>query len=258
MIDNSMISVKTPQEIKLMKESGRIAAEILGTVSKKATPGVTTKELDKLAEELIAKYKAKPAFYGQPSGKNGEPFPAVLCTSLNSVVVHGVPSDYTLRDGDILGLDFGVVYKGFYSDLAVTVPIGDVSEEARRLIWVTKKALKRGIKKVRAGNTVGDIGNTIQRYVESQGYKIVRDLVGHGIGEELHEEPQVPNFGKRRDGPRLKEGMVIAIEPMVVTGAYAVTNSSDNQGYETKDKSLSAHFEHTVAVTEDGREILTE
>lgn len=252
-----MISIKTKEEIQLMRESGRIAAEILKKVQDAVAPGVRTQELDKLADELIIKYGVGSAFKGQPSGKNGEPYPAVICTSVNDVIVHGLPSDYKLQDGDILGLDFGVVYKGYYSDLAVTLAVGYVSDDVRRLIWVAKKALKRGIKKVRPGNTIGDIGNTIQRYVESQGYNVVRDLVGHGVGRELHEEPQIPNYGKRRSGPELVAGMVLAIEPMVVLGSYEVVNSSDNHGFETKDKSPSAHFEHTVAVTARGHEILT-
>jgi len=250
-------TIKTKEEIELMRESGRIAAEILGKVQEAVKPGVTTKELDKLTEKLIFGYGVKSAFKGQPSGKNGEFYPAVLCASVNSVVVHGLPSGYKLQNGDILGLDFGVVYKGWYSDLALTVPVGEASDEARRLIDVTKRALRQGIKKVRPGNTIGDIGNTIQRWVESRGFEVVRDLCGHGVGRELHEEPQVSNFGKRHKGEVLKEGMVIAIEPMVTAGSWELVHSPDNQGFETKDKSLSAHFEHTVAVTRDGCEVLT-
>jgi methionyl aminopeptidase len=219
---------------------------------------VTTKDLNKLAEKLIFSYGVESSFKGQPSGKNAEPFPCVLCASVNEIVVHGVPGEYALKDGDILGLDFGVVYQGYHSDLAITVPVGNVSDEARRLIRVTKKALKRGIKKIRAGNTVGDIGNTIQRYVESQGYQVVRDLCGHGIGKELHEQPEVPNYGKRRAGPELAEGMVLAIEPMVTLGSWEVARSPDSHGFRTKDRSLSAHFEHTVVVTKEGYEVLTE
>jgi len=252
-----MIPIKTKEEIELMRESGRIAAGILKKVQEAVRPGVTTKELDKLAEELVFEYGVQAAFRGQPSGKNGESYPAVLCTSVNSVVVHGLPSDYKLKEGDILGLDFGVVYKGWYSDLAVTLPVGEVSDAARRLIDVTKRALRQGLKKIHPGNTTGDVGNTIQRWAESHGYQVVRDLCGHGIGRELHEEPQVPNFGKRHKGEVLKEGMVIAVEPMVVTGSWELAYSLDDQGFETKDKSLSAHFEHTVAVTADGYEVLT-
>jgi methionyl aminopeptidase len=253
-----MIGIKTQEEIALMRESGRIAAEILKKVEERVAPGVTTMDLDKLAEELIVSHGVKSAFYNQPSGKNGELYPSVLCTSLNNVVVHGLPTEYALKEGDILGLDFGVVYKGYYSDLAVSLPVGEISGEARRLIDVTKRALRQGLKKVHPGSTTGDIGNTIQRWVESHGYQVVRDLCGHGIGKELHEEPQVPNYGKRHKGEVLREGMVLAIEPMVVAGSAEVLVLSDNQGWATKDKSLSAHFEHTVAVTKDGYEILTD
>lgn len=249
--------IKTPNEIFLMRESGRIAAEILKAVCKKANIGMSTKELNILAEELILKYKVKSAFLGEPSGKNGETYPFVLCASLNEAVVHGVPSGYILKDGDVLSLDFGVIYKGYYSDVAVTLPIGNVSDEARRLIRVAKKALNRGIKKVRPGNTIGDIGNTIQRYVESQGFEVVRDLVGHGIGKALHEEPQVPNYGKRHKGEKLEEGMVLAIEPMITAGLPDVEISSDGFSFVTKDKSLSAHFEHTVLIRSADSEILT-
>lgn len=250
--------VKTAEEIVMMRESGRIAAEILWQVEMAVRPGISTKELDRLASELIISHGVESAFRGQKSGRKGEPYPDVLCTSVNEVVVHGVPSVYVLKEGDILGLDFGVVYRGWYSDLAVTVPVGEISPEARRLIDVTKRALRQGLKKVRPNNTVGDIGNTIQRWVESHGFQVVRDLCGHGIGRELHEQPQIPNYGKRRKGEALKEGMVIAIEPMVTAGSWEVAVSSDNQGWVTKDRSLSAHFEHTVAVTKDGYEILTE
>lgn len=252
-----MISIRTREEIELMRKSGRIAAEILKKVQSAAWPGITTKALDRLAEELIVLHGVESAFRGQKSGKNGEPYPAVICTSVNDVVVHGMPSDYVLKSGDILGLDFGVVYKGWYSDLAISVPIGEVSFQARRLIDITKRALRQGLKKVHQGNTTGDIGNTIQRWVEAHGFKVVRDLCGHGIGRELHEDPQVPNFGKRHKGEVLKEGMVIAIEPMVTAGSWEVVFSSDNQGWVTKDHSLSAHFEHTVAVKKDGCEVLT-
>ncbi len=240
-----------------MRESGRIAAAILLQVQGDAKPGVTTKALNEFAVKLIAEYGVESAFYNQPSGKNRELYPAVICTSVNSQVVHGIPSSDVLKDGDILSLDFGVVYKGWYSDVAITMPIGKVAYEARRLIDVAKRALRQGLKKVRPGNTTGDIGNAIQRWVEGHGYQVVRDLCGHGIGKALHEPPEVPNFGKRHTGEVLQEGMVIAIEPMVTSGSWEVVNSKDNQGWETKDGSLSAHFEHTVAVTEEGCEVLT-
>lgn len=249
--------IKTKEEIALMRESGRIAAAILEQVQKGARPGITTKALDQLAARLIAQYGVESAFKNQPSGKNRELYPAVICTSVNSVIVHGVPSDYTLKSGDILSLDFGVVYKGYYSDIALSMPIGEVSSEARRLIDVAKRALRQGLKKVRPGNTIGDIGNTIQRWVEGRGHQVVRDLCGHGIGKALHEPPEILNFGKRHTGEVLKERMVIAIEPMVTAGSWEVAIGPDNQSWQTKDGSLSAHFEHTVAVTKEGCKVLT-
>jgi methionyl aminopeptidase len=266
-----MITIKTQEEIALMRISGKIAAEILQKTAAQVKPGMTTREIDELAEELIFAYAKElaekesglpqeilsAAFRGQPSGRNGELYPAVLCASVNSTVVHGLPSDYVLKSGDILSLDFGVKYRGYYSDTAITVAIGEIDHEDRRLIHVTKKALRLGLKKVRAGNTTGDIGNTIQRFVEGEGFSVVRDLVGHGIGTQLHEEPHVPNYGKRRSGVKLEKGMVIAIEPMVTRGDHHVAIQPDGQGYQTKDKSQAAHFEHTVVVTENGHEVLT-
>ncbi|MCD6270429.1 type I methionyl aminopeptidase [bacterium] len=246
-----MITVKTEKEIEIMREGGQLLADILEEVSKKVAPGVTTKELDALAENLILRNKAKPAFKGYGG------FPATLCTSVNNVVVHGVPSDRRLEEGDIISLDIGLVYKGFFADMAKTVAVGSVNPEAMRLIRVTKKALKLAIKKSKPGNTFGDIGNTIQRYVEYQGFGVVRDLCGHGIGTELHEEPEILNYGKRHSGPKIKEGMVFCIEPMVAMGDWHIKKSADKFGYETKDGSLSAHFEHMVAVKKDGPHILS-
>jgi len=214
-------------------------------------PGITTKELDRVAETLIFKFK------GEPSFKGYEGFPATLCTSINEEVVHIIPSNRVLKEGDIISLDIGMKYLGYHTDLAITVPIGTVSGETQRLIRVTKKALKRGIKKVRPGNTFGDIGNTIERYVESQNYKVIRELCGHGIGKEVHEEPQVLNFGKRHTGEEITEGMVFCIEPMVSIGDWRVKKSSTGYGYETKDGSLSCHFEQTIAVDKNGAKILT-
>ncbi len=221
-------------------------------LEKKVRPGITTKELDKLAEELVLKFGGKCSFKGY------EGFPACLCTSINEEIVHVAPSDRVLKEGDIISLDLGIQWKGFHTDLAVTLPIGKVDPEVQRLIRITKKALKRGIKKVRPGNTIGDIGNTIQRYVESQGFNVVRDLCGHGIGKELHEEPKILNYGKRRTGPEIKEGIVFCLEPMVTVGDWKIKKSKDGFGYETSDGSLSCHFEHTIAVTKDGCQILTE
>ncbi len=247
-----MITIKSPEEIKIMAEAGKILAGVLKEIEKMAKPGVTTLDLDRAAEELILKQGAKPAF------KNYASFPFSLCASVNEIIVHGYPSDYVLKDGDVVGLDLGVLYKGYYSDMAITVSCGKVSYESKRLINVAKKALKRGIKKVRPGNKIGDISNTIQRYVESQGFSAVRDLCGHGIGKELHEEPKIPNYGQRHKGEELKEGMVICIEPMIIAGDWHLKKSADGYGYATKDGSLSAHFEHTILVTKFGSKILTE
>ncbi|PIR72257.1 MAG: type I methionyl aminopeptidase [Candidatus Nealsonbacteria bacterium CG10_big_fil_rev_8_21_14_0_10_36_24] len=246
-----MISIKTEKEIEIMKEGGRILAEIMKEVAEKVEPGITTKYLDKVAEDLVFKFGAKPSFKGYQG------FPAVLCVSINEELVHCLPSGRKLKKGDIVSLDLGILYKGFHTDMAVTVPVGEVSPEAQRLIRVTKKALKRGIKKVSPGNTFGDIGNTIQKYVESQGYNVVRELCGHGIGREIHEDPQILNYGKRRTGPEIKEGMVFCLEPMVAIGDWQIKKAKDGYGLQTRDGSLCAHFEHTIAITKNGHEVLT-
>jgi len=247
-----MVTIKTEKEVQIIREGGKILASVLKKVGEMAKPGITTLELDRAAEALILSYGAKPAF------KNYAGFPYSLCTSVNEAIVHGFPSDYVLKDGDIIGLDLGVLYKGFNTDMATTIPIGEVSFEAKRLINVTKKALRLGIKKAKIGNTVGDIGNTVQRFVEDQGFGVVRDLCGHGIGKEVHEDPKIPNFGRRGGGEKLVEGMVICIEPMVTAGDYHLKKAKDGYGFATKDDSLSAHFEHTIAITKKGPKILTE
>lgn len=257
-----MITIKTPEEIKIIAEGGKILAEIMKKLEKRILPGVTTKELDRLAEGLILDSKTKPSFKGYQN------FPAVLCTSINEEIVHAVPSVRSLKEGDIISLDLGLIYKGFHTDMAVTLPVGKVDSESQRLIRITKKALKRGIKKIRPGNTVGDIGNTIQRFVESRGFNVVRELCGHGIGRELHEDPQILNYGKRHKGEKLKEGMVICLEPMVTAGDWKLkktipkqnkfaTGQEDGFVYKTADGSLSAHFEQTIVVTKDGCRVLT-
>jgi methionyl aminopeptidase len=245
------IKIKTEEEIGIMAESGRILAGIMQELEKRVEPGISTRELDRVAETLILKSGGRPSFKGY------QDFPSTLCVSINEEIVHGLPSKRQLQEGDIVSLDLGIKYKGFHADMAVTLPVGIISPEAKRLIWVTKKALKRGIKKVRPGNTFGDIGNTIQRYVESQGLNIVRDLCGHGIGKEIHEEPQIFNYGKRRTGEEIKEGMVFCLEPMVTAGSWKVKLADDGFSFKTTDDSLSAHFEHTIAVTKDGVKILT-
>jgi len=246
-----MISIKSAEEIKKISEGGKILAGIMRELERRAKPGIATKELNRVAETLILNSGGKPSF----KGYNG--FPAALCTSINEEIVHAVPSGRVIKEGDILSLDIGMFYKGFHSDMATTLPIGKVSPQVQRLIKITKKALKRAIKKARPGNTFGDIGNTIQRYVENQGFNVVRELCGHGIGKELHEEPQILNYGKRHTGPEIETGMVFCIEPMVTTGDWRLKKTEDGSGYKTFDGSLSAHFEHTLAVVKNGCRILT-
>ncbi len=246
------IVLKSPQEIEKMRRSNRIVAEILREIREAARPGVRTRELDGLAEALLQKRGARSAF----KGYNG--YPAVLCTSVNEEVVHGIPSDRALKEGDILSLDFGAVYEDFYGDSAITVPIGGIPPEAERLLRVTEEALYLAIAEVRAGNRISDLSAAIQRHVESNGFSVVRDFVGHGIGRFMHEKPQIPNFGGPGRGVRLKPGMTLAIEPMVNAGGYEVAVLEDGWTAVTRDRSLSAHFEHSVAVTEDGPVILSQ
>ena len=246
-----MISIKTPEEIKIMAEGGKILAGIMKELEKKVKPGITTEDLNRLAENLILKSGGKCSFKGY------EDYPACLCTSINEEIVHSVPSARQLKDGDIISLDLGIFYQGFHTDMAITVPVGKISPETQRLIRATKKALKRGIKKTRPGNTIGDIGNTIQRYVEGQGFNVVRELCGHGIGKEIHEDPKILDYGKRHSGLEIKEGMVLCLEPMVTVGDWKLKKSADGFGYQTQDGSLSCHFEHTMVVTKNGAKILT-
>ena len=247
-----MVFIKTPEEIKIMAEAGKILAKIMKELEKKVKPGIKTQELNRLSESLIFKYGGKCSFKGYDG------FPACLCASINEEIVHAVPSEKILKEGDIVSLDLGIFYKGFHVDMAITLPVGKISPEAQRLIRITKKALKRGIKKVRPGNTFGDIGNTIQRYVEGQGFNVVRELCGHGIGREVHEDPKILNYGKRHTGIEIKEGMVFCLEPMVTTGDWKLRKSADGFGFETQDSSLSCHFEHTIAVTKTGCQVLTQ
>ncbi len=236
-----------------MKESGRIVARTLRLVSETIKPGSTTpRELNELADRLIREEGGVPSFL------NYRGFPAATCISVNSVVVHGIPTAIPLEEGDIVSLDFGVVKDGWHADGAWTYPVGKIGHEAERLLKITREALNQGIAKARAGNRIGDISNTIQRYCESNGYGVVRDLVGHGIGQSVHEAPHaIPNFGKPGKGDALREGMTICIEPMINQGTYKVIQWPDKWTVETADHKLSAHFEHTVAVGRDGAEILT-
>ncbi|MGB9698276.1 MAG: type I methionyl aminopeptidase [Thermodesulfobacteriota bacterium] len=249
--EEERIILKSPQEIEKMRRSNQIVAEILAEIKEAVRPGITTRDLEELAEELLAKKKAKPAF----KGYNG--FPASLCTSVNEEIVHGIPSERVLKEGDILSLDFGVIYDDFYGDAAITLPVGQVSPEAARLMRVAEEALYLAIEQARPENRLQDISAAIQRYVESQGFSVVRDFVGHGIGKHLHEKPQVPNFGLPGRGIRLRPGMTLAIEPMINAGGHEVEILEDGWTAVTKDRSLSAHFEHSVAITENGPDILS-
>ena len=246
-----MVVLKLPEEISRLRTSNRIVAEILAELKERTKPGVTTRELNRLAEELSRKSRVTPAF----KGYRGYPF--ALCTSVNGEVVHGMPSDRPLSAGNILSLDFGVIYKGYYGDAAITVPIGNVSEVAMRLMRVTEQSLYEGIEKALAGNRLGDISAAVQGCVEKAGFSVVRDFVGHGIGKSMHEDPQIPNYGAAGRGIELRPGMVLAIEPMVNEGGYRVKVLSDGWTVVTEDGSLSAHFEHSVAITDNGPEILS-
>jgi methionyl aminopeptidase len=250
-----VISLKSPREIDIMRRANMIVAEILQELKQRVAPGVTTLELDALAEDLTLRKKAVPAFKGYSVA--GRIFPRCLCASVNEEIVHGIPSHRALRDGDIVGLDYGVIYDGFYGDAALTVGVGKVSEEAKRLMDVTERALYRGIDQLYAGKRLGDLGFAVQQTAEGAGYSVVRAFVGHGIGKKLHEEPPVPNYGEPDRGLRLKEGMVLAIEPMFNAGGSDVEIKEDGWTAVTKDGSLAAHFEHSVAVTKDGPFILS-
>jgi methionyl aminopeptidase len=246
-----VVILKSSWEIDLIRKSGRIVAEALARLTKLVEPGITTLDLDRLAEEYILKRGAKPAFKGYRG------YPSSLCASVNEQVVHALPSERTLKEGDIVSLDLGSIVDGYYGDAAVTVPVGQVSDEAKRLIDVTQESLRRAIDAVHPGGRLSDISHAVQAAVEAEGFSVVRLFVGHGIGRSLHEEPQIPNFGPPGHGPVLKTGMVLAIEPMVNAGSPDVMILEDRWTAVTCDRSLSAHFEHTVALTENGTEVLT-
>ena len=247
-----MIILKNAEDLKLMRKANLVVAETLQELKKHITPGVTTETLDKIAEDFIRSKNAVPAFKGYRG------YPASLCISINEEVVHGIPSKRELKQGDIVSLDIGVLLEGFYGDAAMTVGVGKISTEAQNLIKVTEEALCRGIEKVRIGNRLLDISAAIQKHVEAHGFSVVRDFVGHGIGRNLHEDPQIPNFcAPSSYNPRLKEGMVLALEPMVNQGTYRVKVLEDGWTAVTRDGKLSAHFEHTVAVTKNGPWILS-
>jgi len=249
--------VKTAEEIKFIRIAGKILANVAKQIKAVVREGMSLKELDLLAQKLIQEAGAEPAFLGyQPYGAD-KPFPASICASLNDVVVHGVPTNYKLKSGDLLKLDFGVAYQGYIADAAFSIGIGKISKEAKELIETTKNALAVGIKECRAGNTLGDVGWAINNYVTKRGFKVVKGLTGHGVGKELHEDPPVFNEGQKNTGVRLKSGMVLALEPMVSAGDQYIHQLPDDS-YATRDGSLTAHFEHTIVVTDKGAEILTQ
>jgi methionyl aminopeptidase len=251
-----MITRKSWPEIELLAQGGAMLAQVLKQLESETKAGVTGKQLDARARELLKELKVEPSFLGYAS-KGHPPFPAALCVSVNEDVVHGLPNDKPFKDGDVVKLDLGLIYKGMYLDSAHTVIIGKGSVEARRLLAVTKEAIKIGIEAAQVGNTTGHIGEAVQTYVEEQGFGVVRQLVGHGVGYAVHEEPAVPNFGVAGKGAKLEDGMVIAIEPMVTVGDYNVTTAADGWTVKTVDDSLSAHEEHTVAITGQGPKVLT-
>lgn len=244
------IPIKTPEEIEIMDEANRIIIKILNELKSIIKPGVTTMELDKYVESRIREMGAEPAFKGYRG------YPYTICASVNEAIVHGLPNNKPLKKGDIVSIDVGAKYKGYYSDAAYTYPVGKVSKRARRLMRVTFEALFKGISKARPGNRLSDISHAIQRHVEKNGYSVVRYFVGHGIGKELHEDPQIPNYGPPGRGPILEPGMVFAIEPMVNEGTHEVEILEDGWTAVTKDRKLSAHYEYSVAITEKGPRIL--
>ena len=247
-----MIELKSPTQIGHMREAGRILADAFRVCRDLVKPGVSTLEIDREVEALIRERKAQPAFKGYRG------FPATICASINEEVVHGIPAARRrLREGDIIGLDLGAIVEGYYADAAVTMPVGEVTDEARRLLDVTRESLELAIAQCRPGQRLGDVSAAVQQHVEGAGFGVVRAFVGHGIGERLHEEPQIPNYGQPGRGPRLVEGMVLAIEPMVAMGRPETRVLGDGWTAVTRDGSLAAHFEHTVAVTEHGPDVLT-
>jgi methionyl aminopeptidase len=247
------ITIKTPAEIEKLRAGGKILHRILKQVAAAVRPGITKLELDELARKLIAAAGAKPSFegFGTP------PYPAALCVSVNDVLVHGIPDEQEIKEGDLVGLDLGIWHQDLCTDHALTVGVGKISKQAKKLLKVTQKSLAIGLKQIKPGKTLGDFGQAVQQYVESQGFSVIRKLVGHGVGYGVHEEPRIPNFGRAGMGEVLEEGMVLALEPMVSVGSPEIIVLANEWDIAMKDKSLSAHFEHTIAVTKKGCEILT-
>ncbi len=252
-----MITIKTEEEIKILREGGNKLASVLYSVAKMVAPGVKTIDLDKEVERLVRESGGEPSFKNYKTPDDKIPYPASLCISVNDEVVHGIPSSRILKNGDIVSLDLGMKYKKLYTDMAITVGVGNISEKNKKLIEITKKALDVGIKTAKDGARIGDIGFAIQNFVEKNGFKVVKNLVGHGVGYKAHEEPEVPNFGKKGTGEILKAGMVLALEPMVVTGKSDIFLDKDEWTWKTKDSSLASHFEHTIVITKKGAEVLT-
>ncbi|BDG34222.1 type I methionyl aminopeptidase [Parageobacillus sp. VR-IP] len=246
-----MIICKTPREIEIMREAGKIVALTRKELEKHIRPGITTKELDAIAEDVIRQYGAIPSF----KGYNG--FPGSICTSVNEELVHGIPGNRVLKEGDIISIDVGAQYNGYHADSAWTYPVGEIAEETKKLLEVTEKSLYIGLEEAKPGARLSNISHAIQTYVESHHFSIVREYVGHGIGQDLHEDPQIPHYGPPNKGPRLKPGMTLCIEPMVNAGSRYVKTLADNWTVVTVDGKMCAHFEHTIAITENGYEILT-
>ncbi len=253
-----MIAIKTPEEIKILREGGKILASILLKTGEKAKAGISTKELDEYAEFSIREAAGEPAFKYYKTSDDKYPFPSALCVSINDEVVHGIPAkDRILKEGDIISLDLGLKWRGLYTDAAITVGVGKISVEAKKLLETTRTVLVGAIKVAKQGAYIGDIGFAIQSYVEANGFNVVKTLVGHGVGYELHEDPEIPNWGEKDAGLILKSGTVFAVEPMVVQGNADVVLDKNGWTWKTKDGSLAAHFEHTIVVTKRGAEILT-
>ncbi|MCY8232413.1 type I methionyl aminopeptidase [Priestia filamentosa] len=246
-----MIICKTPRELEIMREAGRIVALTHQELQKHIKPGITTKELDRIAEKIIRQHDAEPSF----KGYNG--FTGSICASVNEELVHGIPGDRKLNDGDIISIDIGAYYNGYHGDSAWTYAVGSVSDEAEKLLKVTEESLYKGLEKAIPGDRLSNISHAIQTYVEEHGFSVVREYVGHGVGQDLHEDPQIPHYGPPNKGPRLRPGMVLAIEPMVNAGSRYVKTLADGWTVVTQDKKYCAHFEHTIAIVEDGYEILT-
>ncbi|MFW6148549.1 MAG: type I methionyl aminopeptidase [Atribacterota bacterium] len=250
-----MVIIKTDKEIKQIKKSCQLTANTLQYITEKIKAGLKTIEIDKIAESFILKHGGKPSFKGY--GDEGNEFPSSVCISVNDEIVHGIPGERVLQEGDIVSIDIGTYLNGYYGDSAVTVGVGEISKVAEKLIKTTKKCLLEGIKKAISGNSIGDIGNAVQTVAEENNFSVVREFVGHGVGLKVHEDPQIPNYGKPKTGLKLEKGMVIAIEPMVNQGNYRTIIGDDGWTVKTADGSLSAHFEHTIAIYEKGNEILT-